>query len=153
MMTRAISAFSVLLLLTAASDGKKNKTEGTFPDEILRSRNVAVVVDPLSGTPITGEDQDRIAQSDIEAALRTWGRFKLTAEPTSAGLLIVVHKGRGLVNPTIGGGSPNDRPVIVNHGDINVGIRTGTPPRSSPGDTRNGGPPTPRTDRNVSQGY
>jgi hypothetical protein len=132
-----ILAVPLLAVLCSAKDKKKD----TFPDVVLRARYVAVVLDPNSGTSLTNPAEDQIAQSDVEAALRKWGRFKLTLDTANADLILVVHKGGKNVKPTIGGGPRNDHPVIVNPsdtGDVNVGITVGTPPRTSQigGDTR-----------------
>jgi len=77
------------------------------------------------------------------------GPVQVTRETINADLIMVVRKGGKAVKPTIGGGTHNDRPVIVNpsgNGDIDVGVRVGTPPSTSRSDSNRSDRPTSRTE-------
>jgi len=68
-----------------------------------------------------------------------WGRLKPAMSMSTADLVIVVRKGdEQVMNPTVGGVSPNDRSVIVEATDntMRVGAQSGR----SPDAAENGGP-------------
>lgn len=143
------SAIVFALLLLAVPSSAKDKKKDTLPELVLRARYVTVMVNPGSGMSLANPTENRIAQSDVEAALGKWGRFRVTLETINADLILVVRKGGKAVKPTIGGGTRNDRPVIINPGgnsDINVGVRVGTPPNTTGADARRSEGPTLGTD-------
>jgi hypothetical protein len=143
------SAITLALLFLAVPSSSKDKKKETLPEMILRARYVAVVIDPDTGMSVTNPLENRTARTDVEAALAKWGRFKTTLDPINADLIMVVRKGGKAVKPTIGGGTRNDRPVVLNPGgpgDINVGVAVGIPPRTSSSDANSNGGPSPRTE-------
>jgi hypothetical protein len=120
-----------LLVFPVLAKNKKN----TMPELILRARYVAVMVDPDAGISVADPAENRIAQTDVEAALHRWGRFSTTMESANADLVLVIRKGEKPVKQTIGNNRNN--PPLVNPtspGDINVGVHMGTAPplRSDP---------------------
>ena len=140
-MSRRISTFLCLIFLTSASFAK-DKKKSTLPALILNAHTVAVIVNPGSELPLGGPGENVSAQSDVERALSKWGRFHVEMSPANADLVISVRKGRS-VSPTVAGGDPNRRPVILDPGssDSRIGIHTGTPPRTG---TTYPDDPTPR---------
>ena len=143
------SAVGLAFLLLAVPCSSKDKNKEIIPELILRARYVTVVVDPDSGISLANPAENGVARSDVETVLEKWGRFKVTRETINADLIMVVRKGGKAVKPTIGGGTRNDRPVIVNpsgNGDIDVGVRVGTPPSTSRSDSNRSDRPTSRTE-------
>ena len=132
------------LLLAAAFSLSfaKDKKKSTLPALVLNAQTVAVIINPGSEMPLSGPGENVTAQSDVERALTKWGRLHVVPFPDNADLVISIRKGRG-VSPTVAGGDPNRRPVIVDpaSGDTRIGIRTGTPPRTG---TAYPDDPTPR---------
>ncbi len=147
-MARRSAILPVLLLLVVASSSKEKKKEA-LPELLLRARFVTVMVYPDSAIALTDPTENRIAQSDVEAALQKWGRFKVTMETLNADLIIVVRKGGKAITPTLNGGTRNGHPVVINPsgtGDIDVGIKMGTPPNTTASDSHRTERPTPGTE-------
>ncbi len=130
------SRFSVLfsLILIASFAPAKDKSKSSLPAIILRAETVAVIVNPGSEVPLANPGENRDAQSDVEQALTKWGRLRVVMDPSTADLVISVRRGRGL-SPTIAGGDPNQRPIVLQPGEgsTRVGIQTGKPPRTGTG--------------------
>jgi hypothetical protein len=125
----------------------KDKKKITLPDLVLRARYVAVVVDPEAGVSMTNPGENSTARSDVESAIRKWGRFAITLDAGNADLILVLHKSGTAVKPTIGG-IPNEPPVVLGPtGDTGGGITIGTGrrPGLSSGDSQIGDP-TMRTE-------
>jgi hypothetical protein len=129
-MPRQIAILLTLVLLPSIGYAKKKKD--TFPALILKAQYVCVFNDPDAGLSLDAPAANRNARADIESAIEKWGRYKLTASPENADLIIVVHRGGKNVTPTIGVPG-TDSPVILGQGgDMNVGIGVGRrPPLSS----------------------
>jgi hypothetical protein len=135
MLVRMGVLLSLILLiasLTFANDKKKN----LLPAYVLWARTVLVVMDPDSGITVTDPLANKTAREDVEKAIMKWGRFTLVLDGQTADLVIAVRKGHGkVVQPTIGGGPVNDRPVILQprDGGIRVGGQKGHPPDGTQG--------------------
>jgi len=85
-----------------------------LPAVVLKAQSVAVLIDPDTGVSPSAPLENKTAQEDVEKALAKWGRFRTVLSSMSPELVIVVRKGNGkMVQPTIGGTSPNNRPVIL----------------------------------------
>lgn len=108
------------------------KDKSTLPAYVLNAQTVLVVIDPDAGEPLTSPGADSTARGDVERAIMKWGRFKLVMAAQTADLIVAVRKGNGrMVNPTIGGGRVDDRPVVIQpgqNGDIRLGGQQGRPP-------------------------
>jgi hypothetical protein len=136
-------AFSVLLMscLVAAA---KDKKKFILPADVLDAKTVAVVIDPNAGMVVDAPNANPAAQQDVENALMGWGRFTLVNDVSTADLIISVRKGDGrAVQPTIGGGSTNNRPVVFDPSDSGIGIgghrgapQAGDPTSSQPQNPR-----------------
>jgi hypothetical protein len=145
-MSRAWALVLIALVAVHPSAGK-DKKKGTLPELVLRARYVAVVTDPDAGVSMTNPGENSVARSDVESALRKWGRFSLTLDPRNADLIFVLHRGGAAVKPTIGG-IPNEPPVVLGPtGDSGGGITIGSGrrPGLSSSDSQIGGP-TMRTE-------
>ena len=143
------SAILLVLLLFAVPTTSKDKKKETLPELMLRARFVTVMVSPDSGISLIDPTDNRIAQSDVEAALQKWGRFNVTTETLNADLIIVVRKGGKAIKPTLNGGTRNDHPVVINPGatgDIGIGLKMGTPPNTTAADSHRTERPTLGTD-------
>ncbi|HET7442069.1 MAG TPA: hypothetical protein VFJ47_12265 [Terriglobales bacterium] len=129
-MSARISIFVLLVLLLSlpVAAGKK-KQKFILPDYVLQAHTVAVIINPGSHMPVSNPGENRQAQDNVERALTKWGRLQPVIEPTTADLVIVVRRGRA-VSPTLNGGPPNDRPIIIqpSDGGIRIGGQRGTPP-------------------------
>jgi hypothetical protein len=80
----------------------KDKKKTILPAYVLTARTVAVVIDPGAGLAVDDPRANQVAQVDVEAALRTWGRFEPVMSGQPADLIIVVRRGHGrMVQPTI----------------------------------------------------
>jgi hypothetical protein len=114
---------------------KKN----TLPQVVLNAQTVFVMIDPNAAIPMNDPGGNRTAREDVEKALMEWGRLKPAMTMSQADLVIVVRKGnKQAMNPTVGGQSPNDRPVIVQTTDNT--IRVGGQKGGAPDAAENGGP-------------
>src|SRR5262249_49597984 len=136
---RALALILIAFVATNPS-AAKDKKKATLPGLVLRARYVAVVVDPDAGLSLTNPGENSIARSDVEWAIRKWGRFTLTLDTGNADLIFVLHKGGATVKPTIGG-IPNEPPVVLAPGgDSGVGVTmsTGRRPDLSSSDTQMG---------------
>jgi hypothetical protein len=124
----------VCLLLVTCIVFAKDKNKSSLPALILNAQTVAVIINPGSEVPLTNPGENRSAQSDVEQALAKWGRLRVVMDPSTADLVISVRRGRG-VSPTIAGGDPNQRPIILQPGEGGgrIGIQTGKPPRTATG--------------------
>jgi hypothetical protein len=140
-MVRRLSLVLWMVFLFACFAPAKNKKKDTLPAQVLAAQTVVVLVDPDAGMSTTEPLANRTAQQDVEKALADWGRLKPVLIGNTADLVITVRKGNGkIVQPTIGGEPPNDRPVVVVPSDngIHVGVQQGRPPDSTqapPADT------------------
>jgi hypothetical protein len=113
------------------------KDKSVLPADVLTAQTVLVVIQPDAGEPLTSPGANSTAREDVERAITKWGRFKLVIDSQTADLIIAVRKGTGrAVNPTIGGGRIDDRPVVLQPGqggDIRIGGQRGRPPDLSQG--------------------
>ncbi|HTC95649.1 MAG TPA: hypothetical protein VK699_19555 [Terriglobales bacterium] len=145
----------IVSLAVAQEKSKNNQNQNAdkkkilLPSDILQARTVLVLVDPDAGTSMTDPRANRTAQEDVEKALLHWGRFTPVMEAQTADLVITVRKGNGkMVNPTVGGIPPNDRPVIL-EGDnsvIRIGGQKGHPADTTEPRVGESTGPTPRTE-------
>jgi len=131
MVTRLSALLSLILLFACFTSA--NKKKDTLPAEVLDARTVVVLIDPDAGNSTAAPLANKSAQEDVEKALANWGRLKPILIGNTADLVITVRKGNGkIVQPTVGGEPPNDRPVVVQPSDtgIHVGVQQGRPPDS-----------------------
>ena len=134
-----------LTLPCAAKDKKKDR----LPETVLRAQYVAVLADPDAGVTLTDPGGNRVARRDVEDAIEKWGRYKVTMDASNADLIVVVRKASRPGLPTIGGGNPNDGPVVMDpsgNGDVRVGTTVGRAPRASDSDATWGRSPTARSE-------
>jgi hypothetical protein len=139
-----VSRFLPLLLVPAIALPltAKDKKKETLSDLILRARYATVIISPDAGVSPASPAGDQTARTDVETALEKWGRFHLTQDAANADLIIVVRKGGQAVKPTLGGGNPNDHPVVVDPGsggEIRLGGHS-RPPSSGDGSSSPSGP-------------
>ncbi|HEY1802343.1 MAG TPA: hypothetical protein VGG46_15560 [Terriglobales bacterium] len=125
-----------LFLLSPLAFAKKKKKH-TLPDAVLNARTVYVVVDSEAGEPVTNPTANRTALENVEKAISTWGRFRLSMESETADLVIAVRKGHAF-GPTIQNSPTDNRPVIFQPSD--GGIRIGGQQGRFPGTTDSGMP-------------
>jgi hypothetical protein len=119
------------------------KKKSALPQVVLNAQTVFVMVDPDAAIPVNDPGGNRTAREDVEKALMEWGRLKPTMTMSQADLVIVVRKGdKQAMNPTVGGQSPNDRPVILQGTDNTM--RIGGQQGRSPDAAQNGGPLSPK---------
>lgn len=143
---------AVLILILPC--GAKDKKKSRLPELILRAQYVAVIADPDSGVSLSDPGGNRMAVQDVEAALQKWGRFKVTIDTSNADLIVVVRRPPEPGLPTIGGGNPNDRPVVLDpsgNGDMRMGTTIGRAPRASDSDATWGRGPTTRAEAGPSE--
>ncbi len=134
-----LSLVLLITSLTIANDKKKN----LLPAYVLRARTVLVVIDPDSGISVTDPLANRTAREDVEKAIMKWGRLTPVLDGQTADLVITVRKGHGkVVQPTIGGGPVNDRPVVLQPTDsgVRIGGQKGHPPDATQGGPQDTGP-------------
>jgi hypothetical protein len=105
-----------------------------MPAYVLSARTVAVIIDPSAGIAIEDPRANEIARADVEAALRTWGRFEPVMNGQTADLIIVVRRGHGrMVEPTIGDPRQNGPGGIGSGSGVGVENRQPAGTGSSPG--------------------
>ena len=126
----------LLVLFSSSFAAANDKKKVVLPAVVLKAQSVAVLIDPDTGVSPSAPLENKTAQEDVEKALAKWGRFRTVLSSMSPDLVIVVRKGNGkMVQPTIGGTSPNNRPVILQPNDN--GIRIGGQKGQSPDGTQN----------------
>lgn len=142
MLLRMRMLFTLVLLFACLASA--NKKKDGLPAEVLDARTVVVLVDPDAHMSTSAPLANKTAQEDVEKALANWGRLKPILIGNTADLVITVRKGNGkIVQPTVNGEPPNDRPVVVQPSDngIHIGLQQGRPPDSTqpqPQDTKPG---------------
>ena len=147
-MTKRVNAIAgaAVLVLAAWTWGAGliwAKKKSALPQVVLNAQTVFVMVDPDAAIPVNDPGGNRTAREDVEKALMEWGRLKPTMTMSQADLVIVVRKGdKQAMNPTVGGQSPNDRPVILQGTDNTM--RIGGQQGRSPDAAQNGGPLSPK---------
>lgn len=125
--------FTVLFALSFLAFGSalgNEKKKPVLPVSVVNSRTVAVLIDPDAGISPSAPSANKTAQEDVEKALTKWERLKLEMSTATADFVIVIRKGNGkLVQQTIGGAAPNNRPVIIQPNDsgIRIGGQKGQP--------------------------
>jgi len=134
---RALALILIAFVATNPS-AAKDKKKATLPYLVLRARYVAVVVDPDEGVSMTNPGENSTARSDVEWAIRKWGRFALTIDTRNADLIFVLHKGGAAVKRTIGG--------IRGDSGVGVTMSTGRRPDLSSSDSEMDRHPTMRTE-------
>lgn len=101
------------LLIFSLCAFAKDKKKVVLPEDVLRARNVLVIVDPTAGVDAADPNANRLARADVEQALIKWGRLMPVTEGFTADLIIMVRKGNGkMVQPTIGGTPVNGTPPV-----------------------------------------
>jgi hypothetical protein len=114
-----VLASLALACLVFAKDKKKN----ILPAYVLNAHTVLVMIEPDAGAPITDLTGNKKALDDVERAISKWGWLTPVQDAQTADLIITIRKGHDrIVEPTIGGGSVNDRPVVVQSTDSSVRI-------------------------------
>jgi hypothetical protein len=93
----------VLFASTLFAKDKRPKQE--IPDEILNAKYVAVIVFNESNQ-LVKQAEDLRAIGDVEQAIRKWGRYTVTMNPSDADFVIAVRKSR-MVEGRIGVPSVN----------------------------------------------
>ena len=115
----AILAFVALTSLALAKDKNKN----VLPAYVLKARTVLVMIEPDAGAPITDLTGNKKALDEVERAISKWGWLTPVQDAQTADLIITIRKGHDrIVEPTIGGGPVNDRPVVVQSTDSSVRV-------------------------------
>jgi hypothetical protein len=130
----------VLLGLMVAGASAKSKDPG-MPMYVLRAQTVAVMVDPDAGISLQDPNANQTAQKDVEAALTSWGRFRVVLGAEQSDLVIVLRKGSGkLAQETLPDPRQNSRPgsVISTPGAIGVSAQHGTQPSLQGGNPPDG---------------
>jgi hypothetical protein len=142
----------VLVLILLVTPGfAKDKNKKTLPDDVLRARTVAVLIDPDAGVSLDNPRANQNAQKDVETALLNWGRLEPILATQTADLIIVIRKGNGrLVNDTINDPRQNNRAGAIDPSDngLSVGGQHGP---SSPSDPSNAGPQNPRPQTEIGE--
>lgn len=111
MRSQTLATFALLVFSLGAF--AKDKKKVVLPEDVLKARNVLVIVDPTAGVDATDPNANRIARVDVEQALIKWGRFMPVTEGFTADLIIVVRKGNGkMIQPTVGGTPVNGTPPV-----------------------------------------
>lgn len=134
-MLRRIPILLLLLpLVVVPQAGARDKKKVVLPDYVLKAEQVAVVILPESGEPLTNPAANRTARENVERALMTWGRFHLVMDPQTADLVFAVRKGHA-GGPTIANSPTDTPPVVVEQagGAIRVGGRAAPPDVSNTG--------------------
>ena len=140
MFVRLRVVLAVILVFTSlalANDKKKN----LLPTYVLKAHTVQVVVEPGAGISVTDPAANRTAQEDVEKAIMKWGWLTPVMDTQTADLII-------LVEPTIGGGPVNDRPVVLQPTDngIRIGGQKGRQPDLSQRPPQDTAAPHPQTE-------
>lgn len=144
MRTRLLTLLAAGLIFAATGLAKNKKP--VLPAYVLTARTVAVIIDPTAGISVEDPRENEIARADVEAALRTWGRFEIiNTQP--ADLLIVVRRGHGRVaQPTIHdprqAGGPIDGDGGISADNSRPPTLSGSNPNPSAGNDR----PYPQTE-------
>jgi hypothetical protein len=114
-----VLASLTLACVVFANDKKKN----VLPAYVLNARTVLVMIEPDAGAPITDLTGNKKALDDVERAISKWGWLTPVQDAQTADLIITIRKGHDrIVEPTIGGGPVNDRPVVIQSTDSSVRI-------------------------------
>jgi len=130
-MRRSFAVLFALSTFAFSSASGNEKKKPVLPVLVVNARTVAVLIDPDAGISPSAPLANKTAQEDVEKALAKWGRLKLEISTATADFVIVIRKGNGkLVQQTIGGTGPNNRPVIIQPNDsgIRIGGQKGQPP-------------------------
>lgn len=90
LMTRAVIALPVFMLLCAVSPAEKKNVPAVFGNATY------VFVEAMDGDEFSPDllPEDRDAIMDVRQALDKWGRYTLTLRRSEADLIFVVRKGR-----------------------------------------------------------
>lgn len=101
-----------------------------MPFYVLQAQTVAVMIANDAAVSLLDPNANRTAQSDVEAALKKWGRFEVVLNPVDADIVIVIRKGTGKQeDPTVvKDPRQGSRPGSTGNGEIVVGGHHGTPP-------------------------
>ncbi len=108
---RGVLSAAALLLVCVAADAKSKK-KVLLPTEVLQARTVLVLVDPNAGVALDDPSANRIARSNVENALRQWGRYSETFDMSFADLIVVVRKGSGKMAQGTIAGVPMNNPTM-----------------------------------------
>jgi hypothetical protein len=130
-MRRRVLLLCPLAMIAIFSAAGNDKKKPVLPVPVLNARTVVVLIDPDAGISPTAPMANKTAQEDVEKALAKWGRLRPEVSTVTADFVIVIRKGNGkLVQQTIGGTGPNNRPVIIQPNDsgIRIGGQKGQPP-------------------------
>lgn len=136
-------ALLLLVLLSSSFAAANDKKKVVLPAVVLKAQSAAVLIDPEAGISPSAPLENKTAQEDVERALTKWGRFRAVLSTMSPDLIIVIRKGNGkMVQPTIGGTSPNNRPVILqpSDGGIRIGGQKGQSPDGTQSDPQRSSP-------------
>ncbi len=131
-MTSRLSSLLLLgaLLATSAYARDKDK-KPSLPGYVLKASTVLVVIHPDAGEPVDDPTANITARTNVEAALREWGRLQPLLEGQEPDLVIAVRTGSGkLVQRTIKNGPMDTRTGIgqTPDGGIRIGAQQGHPP-------------------------
>ena len=124
-------ALPSLLAMAAVTAFGNEKKKPVLPVPVVNARTVVVLIDPDAGIAMDAPLANKTAQEDVEKAFTKWGRLSVVMSTMTADFVVVIRKGSGkLVQPTIGGTGPNNRPVIIQPNDsgIRIGGQKGQPP-------------------------
>jgi len=121
----SFSSRIALLIILAASwvTLAKDKNKNVLPAYVLNAHTVLVMIEPDAGAPITDLTGNKKALDEVERAISKWGWLTPVQDAQTADLIITIRKGHDrMVEPTIGGGPINDRPVVVQSTDSSVRV-------------------------------
>ena len=117
------SRIALLIVVAFASVTLAKDKKNLLPAYVLNARTVLVMIEPDAGAPITDLTGNKKALDEVERAISKWGWLTPVQDAQTADLIITIRKGHDrLVEPTIGGGPVNDRPVVVQSTDSSVRV-------------------------------
>jgi hypothetical protein len=135
-MTARLSSLLLLAALLAtlpatSANAKDKDKKASLPAYVLRASTVLVVIHPDAGEPIDDPTANITARTNVEEALRDWGRLQPLLEGQETDLVIAVRTGSGkLVQRTIRNVPMDGRTGIgqTPDGGIRIGAQQGHPP-------------------------
>ncbi|HLK04054.1 MAG TPA: hypothetical protein VKT53_06395 [Candidatus Acidoferrum sp.] len=138
----ALTLLIAVIAVASATSFANDKKKPALPATVLNAKTVLVMLDPDAGISPTAPLANKTAVEDVEKAITKWGRYRLAMSTADADLVIVLRKGGKLVQQTVGGEGPNNRPVILQPGDgsIRIGGQKGQPPDGTQSDPQSTSP-------------
>jgi|ERR1051326_7108131 len=123
MFLRSRSALLFLSVFVALFFALAKDKKQLLPEYVLNARTVIVMMEPDAGAPVTDLNGNKKALDEVERAISKWGWLTPVQDAQTADLIITIRKGHDrIVEPTVGGGPINDRPVVVQSTDNSVRV-------------------------------